>query len=261
MKLGIAYNMFDGYELLSYVTDNASKYTDFCCIIIQEISNTGHTTDLSKMYEAIQKCGNKIHKVIKYTPNLKLSPMQNEIEKRNIGLKCCQDNGCTHGLTSDVDELFDPEQANKAKYKIESEGYDSSACMMLEYYKDTHHIFKPNDTFYVSFIHKLDDRKFVLAMPWPITVDPTKRMLYKKLCIFKRDELQQHHLSWIRNSIYDKFINSSNRQNKSEQSIKLSDEYYKNWKDPMPALLPDNNGTFKTELLKVDYKFLPEIKL
>ena len=260
MKLGIAYNMFDGYELLDYVTTSSAKYTDFCCIVIQEVSNVGLTIDTKKMYEAIEKCGKKIDTVIMYTPNLKLSPMENEITKRNMGLNCCKDNGCTHGITSDVDEVYSAVEVEQAKLKIESEAYDSSACTMLEYYRDVNHIFKPNDVYYTSLIQKLDGRQLILATPWSISVDPTKKMKTTKLGIFPRNEIQQHHFSWIRTSIYNKFMNSSNKQKKTEENIKIVDEYYKNWKDGMPALLVGDT-TFESELLKVNFDFLPPIIL
>lgn len=86
MKLGIAYNLFDGYELLDYVTDSSKKYTDFCCVVVQEISNVGRTIDTKKLYEALEKSKKKINVVIKYTPNFKLSVFENEIVKRNLGL-------------------------------------------------------------------------------------------------------------------------------------------------------------------------------
>ena len=183
MKLGICYNLFDGHELLEYVIDNSSKYTDFCCVVVQEVSNLGKPIDTEELYKNISKCGKLIDKILIYVPNLNIDPHLNELEKRNMGIRCCRQEKCTHVMTADVDEFYNPEEVKYAKDRIEHGNFDGSACNMLEYYRNTNHAFKTWDAFYVSFIYKLNNRELILNTSFPVNVDPTRRMLCKGMCL------------------------------------------------------------------------------
>ena len=43
MKLGVAYNVFDGEELLEYSIKSIKAFVDFIVVVAQETSNYGNT--------------------------------------------------------------------------------------------------------------------------------------------------------------------------------------------------------------------------
>jgi len=258
MKLGICYNLFDGYELLEYSLENSWKYADYCCVVVQELSNTGRRIDTGALRKTLNRLAGRIDHVKYYSPKLSLDPVRNEVIKRNIGLELCRSAGCTHFITSDVDEFYDPDQVARAKFIIEREGFDACACQMLEYYGDTSHCFKTDDSFYVSFIFKVSDRNFVFAAPFPVNIDPTRRIESFKVKIFRRDELQLHHLTYVRRSLYDKFMNSSNLRVKNERNIRMVDDYYQSWDESKEAMVNEDPPCL-IGLDTVDFDFLPNI--
>lgn len=259
MKLGICYNLFDGYELLGHVLENSSKYTDYCCLVVQEVSNLGRSIDISDLKSEINKCSKFIDEVFYYTPNLRIEPCQNELIKRNIGLKKCRTARCTHFVTADVDEFYDPKQVEFAKKEIAIGGYEGSACKMVEYYHDTNHCFSFNEEYLVPFIYKLDNRNLVYATPFHrLNVDPTRRRECSSIRLFSRDELQMHHLTYVRRRIYDKLANSSNRMHKNERNLRIVEEYYNNWNESKKAMA-NGNPPELYDLEQVSFDFLPKI--
>jgi hypothetical protein len=72
--------------------------------------------------------------------------------------------------------------------------------------------------------------------PSPVLVDPTRRMSPSdKGIVLKRDEIQMHHGSYIRDSIRTKLINSSASVNFTNDIDKIVN-HYNNWGYPEKVL-------------------------
>lgn len=239
MKLGAAYNIFDGIELLSASINSIRDNTDFICCVYQRISNSGNKICETKLTTTLNETSKFVDVWHEYLPNLSISGYQNEVIKRNIGCTICQEHGCTHVLTMDVDEFYINEEIRKAKEIIEAENLDTTVCMMIEYYKTNSHSISVNDYFNVPFIYKLTNRKYDFDIQFPYNVDPTRRMQANKIKLFTRNELQMHHMTWIRDDIRLKLCNSSGsiRRWGSIENIDKIGKYYDEWKDGMPGMV------------------------
>jgi hypothetical protein len=234
-KLGAAYNVFDGLELLKASINSIRDHVDYICIVFQDISNYGNP--LKTNYSLLLNLGVDIQF---YAPNLTLSPAWNEIRKRNIGREMCKAAGCTHFMTIDADEFYLPEEFKRAKEIAFN--FDSSACQMLTYYKTPEYILDPPEAYYVPFIYKLDNREFSRNMYFPVMADPTRKLKAGKIHLFPRNELQMHHLSYVRNDIRQKLENSTARGNWNNLDKVVN--YFQNWQYPQAALLAGGSERF-----------------
>lgn len=237
MKLGVAYNIFDGTELLANSINGIRQSVDYICCIYQTTSNFGNgiSLDLKKLLEDYRSQG-LIDEFIEYNPELTQTPHQNECKKRNIGLEMCMRVGCTHYITMDVDEIYTRSEFDYAKGVISDGNYDSSACQMLTYYKTPEFILDPPEEYYVPFIYRIDGRRFREYITWPVLADPTRKLVANKIKIFDRKELQMHHLSYVRKDIHLKLENSSAKKNFAHRINEIA-HHFNTWKEGDKALL------------------------
>jgi len=220
MKLGIAYNLFDGIELLEPSINSIRSQTDFIAVIYQTISNRmGQCAPYTeKVLQSLKERGLIDHLEI-YTPrwDRPLTPAmvksaechQNEINKRILGQRICKDNGCTHFLSMDVDEFYIEKEFEKAKEKANF--FDATAVHVIEY--DT---YPTGETklmpLFCPFIHEIQ-LNYVLEGTYFVLADPTRRLSgYSKPFTFPPKEIMMHHMTDCRidkKSLEDKFFNSS----------------------------------------------------
>lgn len=239
MKLSISYNLFDGSELLEGSIKCVRNSADYISVVYQNISNSGQNGDPNtEKYLKKLKNDGLIDEIYLYHPNISSGLHSCELTKRNIGLYLGEGAQCTHHMSMDTDEYYVTEEFKKMKEDIEINDYDSSACQMLSYYHDFETILDPPEDYYVSLIYKI--RKgvtFVMGYPFPVLVDPTRRMEAGKCVTYKREQIQMHHMTGIRNDYRSKLDNSSASTNFKNEIDNLV-SYYNQWEFPKKALMP-----------------------
>ena len=221
MILGASYNLFDGEELLESSIKSIRNNVDFISVVFQTQSNFGNLCheSIPDLLIDLQK-KKLIDEVIHYNPDLSKHPHENERNKRNIGLEASREKGCTHHLSIDTDEFYNTLQFDNAKEIIEENNFDSSVCRLQTYYKNDHTILWPLEDYYVSFIYKIRPNVVYAPMPFPVLVDPTRRMEAGSMMDFEHDELLMHHFSYVRKDLRSKLENSSAKQNWDNDMIK-----------------------------------------
>lgn len=208
-KLGVAYNLFTGYELLKHSINCVRSNVDYICVVYSLCSHRGDKLNYSFMSELERLLKEKkIDEIIEYKPTEKLSAKENEAEQRNLGLYKCKENGCEYFMTMDVDEMYIDSEFKRAKETILNGCYDSSACQMLSYYKYDNVIIEPPETYYVPFIYKINNVDKFEEKGFPVIVDGTRKYTVGKNYLFKREELQMHHFTYVRSDIREKLKHS-----------------------------------------------------
>mgnify|MGYP001202892594 FL=1 len=254
MKLGIAYNLFDGEELLEDSIKSIRENVDYITVIYQNISNFGHKSksDLLTLLTQLKE-QNLVDNLIEYKPQVNVGGHQNEMVKRNLGLYDCKRNNCTHFMSMDSDELYDKEQFKMVKDIMVNEEYDSSSCQLVTYYKSGEYRLDPKEDYYVSLIFKIRPGiEFVFGHPFPVMVDPTRRMLPGKCKVFTREEIEMHHFSYVRKDLNIKLTNSSASPN--FKNINKIVTYFNDWKPGKQALMGGAPDKFYNTV-KVENKF------
>ena len=211
MKIGVSYNVFDGEELLEGSILCIRPHVDFISVVYQKKSNFGNDCDpeLTNLLKSLQTKG-LIDELFEYKPQVNRGGHFNEVMKRNLGVFLSEGAKCTHHMSMDTDEYYDEEQFKFLCKTMEEGDYDSSACQLITYYKDSTYRLEPMEDYYVSLIYKLKRGKtFIAGQPFPVLVDPTRRMEPGNCKIFTREELEMHHLSYVRKNIKTKLTNSS----------------------------------------------------
>jgi hypothetical protein len=243
MKLGVSYNAFDdSTELLKGSIESIRDNVDYVSVIYQKVSNYGEpgSPDTLELLKDLQTQG-LIDDCFLFEPNMSAGN-KNEVNKRNYGLKTCRDADCSHFMTMDCDEFYKSDQLSEAKYIIEQGDYDSSACQMQTYWKECwKYKLDPPEKYYVSLIFKMTDKlNFIYGLSrFGVLVDPSRRSEPGKMRVFKRDEIEMHHMSYVRDDIKRKFVNSSAQGNWRQHIDKLT-EYYNSWKFPDKILKAGN---------------------
>ena len=209
MKLGICYMLFDGEEFLEPVTRSIRNQADFVAVTWQQTSYHGNKneTNLKPLIERLKAEG-LIDKDIYYEPDLKLSPKENELALRNLGLQASREAGCTHHVSADVDEFYVPEQVEHAKNTFGE--HDCSMVQNIIYYKKpTWQITPHNEKFISSFIHPVT-ANYEMIFKYPYRIEITRRLNpYEKCRVYEKDEIVMHHMSYVRKDIRKKLQNST----------------------------------------------------
>jgi hypothetical protein len=138
-KLGAAYNVFDGEELLEQSIRSIRPLVSYVVVVYQTRSNFGEPCSVN-LLPTLQRLRDKEHlidEVIGYETNFHFSndekkhwisaratgtdlggarysdvadPFFNEISKREMGRLKCLENQCTHFMSMDTDEYYKKEQ-------------------------------------------------------------------------------------------------------------------------------------------------------
>jgi len=239
MKLGIAYNIFDGEEMLPFTLRNLRPFAEFIVVIYQTTSNFGNKNPNLLNTLTNLKTEGLIDKLFLYEPKMEYdkqggginwkSGTLNEIEKRNIGLKICRANGCDTYMTLDCDELYDHKQFEWAMFNFEQGGYDTSFTQLLTYYKLPTMQIDPPEDYYVPLFYKLKkDTKHEFFETYPVAIDRTRMVKAGYAKVYKRKEIQMYHYAYVRNNLISKVNNSSAQSDK--QTAKDVIDRYENWK-------------------------------
>lgn len=246
MKLGVSYNLFDGEELLEYSIESIRKNTDYISVVVQEISNHGVkcSDGLLDHLEGLKK-GKLIDEIHVYNPSFTDIPEQpsyNETLKRNIGLNLSRNNNCTHHMSMDTDEFYNAAQFAYMKEKIEKENAETGFCQHCQYYKDSIYILANKEQEYVPTIEKITpDTQYIFKKNSTVATDPTRQTNNSKHRIFSREEVEMHHMSFVRKDIRKKLTNSSARRHFTTEQIEKVTKYYENWIYPQPAMWAGGN--------------------
>jgi hypothetical protein len=238
MRLGVSYNVFDGEELLEGSIRCIRSEVDYISVVYQTVSNFGNhcSAELVPLLTKLKDEG-LIDELFEYNPRINKGGHFNEITKRNIGLSLSEGNGCTHHMSMDSDEYYIPSEFKNLKKLIEGGNYDSSFCQMQTYYKSWEYSLNPPEEYYVSLIFKIKlDSNYVMGYPTPVLVDPTRRMSPSdKPLVLKREQIQMHHGSYIRDNVRTKLINSSASVNFNNDIDRIVN-HYNTWEYPNKVL-------------------------
>lgn len=213
MKLGLCYMVFDGEELLEFAAKSIRSEVDHISVTYQSVSYFGNAADpsLAATLHRLHAIG-LIDELLHYDTDLSLPPKENELRLRNLGLEASRRAGCSHHISSDVDEFFDPVQLAYAKNEMEGD-YNYSVVPMSTYYKDPTYLVWPEQKLVVSFIHPVhNDYTNLIPYPtFPFHMEITRRLSkVDKFRLFTRDEIVMHHMSYVRKDLRKKFGNSDN---------------------------------------------------
>lgn len=209
MKLGICYMVFDGEELLEFAIKSIRNEVDYVSVTYQSISYHGNLPNpllLQTLYRL--KSLSLIDELVHYETDLSLTPKENELKLRNLGLETSRRAGCTHHISSDVDELYQPEQLRYAK-----ENMDGDFCMAPceIYYKEPTYLVVPPSDLLITFIHPINNI-YQCNLAFPFKVEITRRLQnYIKYKVFNKNEITIHHMSYVRKDMKAKFANSCNK--------------------------------------------------
>lgn len=255
MKIGVSYNLFDGEELLEGSIKCIRDEVDYISVVYQTESNFGNPCDdnLIPLLNDLLKKG-LVDELFEYKPKINKGGHHNEITKRNIGVSLSLGAGCTHHMSMDSDEYYLLQEFQYMKKTMQEGNYDSSACQLLTYYKEPIYILDPPEDYYVSLLYKLkSSSEYKIGNRLPVLVDPTRCMEPGNCKIFTRNEVQMHHLSYIRKDIKKKLTNSSSI-NGFINNINEIVDYYNKWGNGDKALLAAAPTRY-SDLMKVDNLF------
>ena len=264
-KLGIAYNIFDGEELLHNSLENMRDMVDFICVVYQTKSNFGNKNkDLKSKIIALQEKG-LIDKSFLYEPNFLYNKdakihfsngIKNEVNKRNIGLEICRANDCEIFMTIDSDEFYDKQQFIESRKEFELNDYDSSYCQMKTFYKYPTIELTPPESYYVPLFYKIKkDSKFDLSIRdknYPVIADPTRCLKAGYVRVYSREEIEMYHYSYVRKDIQSKILNSSSQMSVEHQEEIIS--YFNSYTEEVDKVRLLGNDSYNI-VKKVKNKF------
>ena len=192
-KLGIAYNIFDGEEILPFSISAIRKEADYIAVVYQKISNAGEKAapDLEDKLNELKRL-KLADELYLYEPDLTKDLHFNEKKKRDIGLHLVKKAGCSYFLSMDCDEFYESEEFARAKKFIADNEIKSSAVSILEYLKKPEYLILNGYTFnhgygnryafYVPFImditnEDLNGKKTLHGESFfPVLTDPTRTL-------------------------------------------------------------------------------------
>jgi hypothetical protein len=225
MNLGICYNALDGLELLEASASVMRPLASYIGVLYQTTSNLGLPIkeDPTPLLKDLLKRG-IIDEAILYTPTPQLGPHGNEIKKRQLGHLMCLRKSCDWTMSMDLDEFYVIKDLSQQLQRAEAEGYCSIFSQMQTYYRKPTLKLTPPEEYYVAVAYKVMNRNYSPNTNVPVLVDPTRKMQVQKPLICKREELEMHHMSYIRKDMLAKLESSSSTNDfKNRINITQSD--------------------------------------
>jgi hypothetical protein len=267
MRLGVAYNVFDGDEMLIHSIRNLRPMVDIIVLVVQQTSNFGNTNPrLDKVVNDLIT-SDLVNYCYWYTPEIKYDEngkidvdngLNNELNKRNIGLNICRANGCDAFMTIDCDELYDTEQFLWAKKDFDDGGYDTSFSQMRTFYKEPTLELCPPETYYAPLFYRIKkDTQFSFSFvnPYPVEIDPTRRIKAGYSRIYTREEIEMYHYAYVRHNLRSKVDNSSSQM--SDENKDAVCNHFDNFKSVNEGAL--FIGMTRHPLREVENKFNIEL--
>jgi hypothetical protein len=190
MKLAAVYNAYDGLENLKLSIDSIRNNVDLIEIVYGKYDNHA-----------------------------------GEMAKRQAGIDRAVANGATHVIIMDCDEVYIPGEVKDAIYYVKANNLQATACQMQTYYKYSTVKFANPETYYIPFIQSVGT---LILNAWDIRVDPTRAIPANHIHLFKREDLQTHHLSHVRDSALSytlKLVNSNANRNYKDRIGQILDEW------------------------------------
>ncbi len=239
-KLGLVINAFDATELIEPMISNIRDQIDYVAGLWQKKSywkNPMSKEDMNEL-KRLHNIG-LLDELIEFKPNFTKYSREQECDKRNMAIGIAKQKGCSHVMSTDADELYDPQQFKFAKNLIDKKGYTITYCSYINYYRDFDHYlvypFRP----LVPFIHSTFFR-YTYQGPAPGPTDPTRRINNPSnigTYIFTDDELRMQHLAWVRKNIRKKLVNWSAKNHFEKELINKAVERWENWKEGEDAIM------------------------
>jgi len=234
MNLAVYYNCATCSELLEYSVLEMLKLTPYITLHYQTTTNVNTIANKRHFKEYTRLAEKYRLDLYEFWPDLHKTPKANETQKRNIGLKQSQMQGYDYFMTIDEDEIYQANQLMSAFKTFVEEGWDSSVCRLLTYYKKPTLQVKPPEDYYVSVFYKVNSRMFQEGMQFPVKVDPARKMRPDKLKIFSWEELTMHHYSYVRKNIREK-LNTQSASVNFKDRIEDIAKHYDNHNGSFPA--------------------------
>ena len=212
VKWGVSYSVFDGEELLEASIKSIRASVDYINVVYQLKSWYGESVDndvLSFLHQL--KDNNLIDEIIEYKIQPELTPPQQEINKRNIGLQYAKKFGVNYFMTMDCDEFYIRKEVEKAKSFIIKNDITHSYCDMYSYFSPTLRILDSAPS-YVNFFSKVNHKsKLVFFNKKQIALcDPTRQMNdFRNSKYYFLNSIAMHHMTLYRKDIKKKVRNST----------------------------------------------------
>jgi len=245
-KLAVNYIIFDDViEHLEASINTIRNNVDYISIVYQHVSYYGNKGRNSN-FDLLKKLSvnGLIDKIIYRNCDTNLSPKDNEIKNRNLGLNDAIENEFNFFISMDGDEYYDEQQFKNAKNQIINEKYESSACEMLTYYKYLNLVLDPTEDFYCPFIYKINKNfSFGNNIQFPVGVDSTRIYHSNKFKKFNKNELIMHHMSSVRKNFKTKLLNHG-CYNQFKDEIETLINYHDGYKYPNKILFQANPYKF-----------------
>lgn len=229
-KLGLSYIIFeDTIDHLEWSIKPIRNSVDYINCVYQSKSFFGNSGKNYKEY-LIDLLHRKILDNVLFVENdVNIHPRKNQLNNRNVGLKDIINVDCTHFLLIDGDEYYNSCEFLNVKNKIFEEGFESSACKMITYYKYLNVILDPPEEYYCPFIYKIkNDLLLGMNTNFPVDVDINRIYHDNNFLHLERKELQMHHMSSVRRDFSCKLNNHSSKaqfENHNELLINYFNQY------------------------------------
>lgn len=233
MKLGAAYIVFDGIELLEHSIKQIRSHVDHVVVIYQNSSWFGapfNNQDLITL-KRLQGMG-LINELVAFTdfvpirdktPQGIMRAKSYERAKRQFGLNLCLKRGCTHYLCMDVDEFYITEQFANAKSEIIKMGYTQTAVRLINYV-NTPTFHRGYDAIRVPFICRIDASS-KMTPSFFVKCDPTRGITGagRSKHEFTPSVITMHHMETVRKNLNLKYASTTRavfKRGKTDELIK-----------------------------------------
>lgn len=210
-KLGVTYSVFNGEELLRASVLSIREHVDYINVVYQKFSWFGNpcNENLEKILYELKEEG-LVESIIEYP----FSDFGNKekvekyvLHKKNVGIADLKSNHCTHCLIMDADELYFPEEFQKAKQYVITNGITHSACSIYDYRYLPEIRNRDAAPYAVPFIFKIKkNSKLSDRHHMPCFVDSLRTFSFNRFLdkFYYFNTVSMHHMTGIRNNYLQK---------------------------------------------------------
>jgi len=253
ISIGAIYSTFDGLNLLETSLNSIRKSVNYVVVVHQTVDFYGN--QCVDNYESIfnRLIERKLIDDVVYVNDLGSDKESGMIEKRNIGLRMCDNNLCTYVMPMDADECYDANSIVATASDMKKNNINVAYSPIITYYNDVHHYFY--DFYYVPSMYKMRSGLQFGHYASSVICDPLRKMEESTFKVYTG--FHMHHLSYVHNNLRKKFESSISRSSEMMiTSMNRVSEYFDTWTDTKPALVFGENGKLITKELTYCAEFM-----
>lgn len=199
MKLGVAFSVYSGLELLKPALQNVREFAAHTVVVYSIQSNEGHYAPafMLPLLRSLESEGLIDELVEHRLDKFSIEPLRMQTIqriKRQMGRTACLNVGCTHYMSRDCDEFYDKQQFRAALAIAEK--HQLTICRLYDYVGSPRRRAVAPSILHLPFVQST--LCSLIPKDFGVLIDHERTCDASEFVVLRPDEVIMHHMTAVR---------------------------------------------------------------